>query len=232
MAVGPQPLAHAAGYGAGAMTARAVVTALVLWTVAEAYALDADLEAYRRAAAGGAVGTIAGRAYAERRTPGEAEQPLVGTVVTLLPRSAEIMARLEKIKAGARDSQRDFLGSATAIRHAREAYELALWEAGFPELVRATVVDGTGAFAFTDLPAGEWMLIAARSVFVNKASPRVTPRERQVYTPRLRLIGYDAVSVWLGELTVSRGRSEAVELVDRSVWFTGVVEERVLDAGP
>lgn len=232
MAVGPQPLAHAAGCDSGAVTVRAGVTALLLWTVAAAYPLDADLEAFRRAVARGDIGTVTGRAYAERRTPDGAEQPLVGTVVTLLPRSAELVARLETIKARSRDSQRDFLGSATAVRRARERYELALWEAGFPELARATLVDGTGAFAFRDLPAGEWMLIASRSVFVNKGSPRPSPRELEVYTRRLRLIGYDEVSVWLRELTVSRGRSEAVELVDRSVWFTGVVEERVLGAGP
>jgi hypothetical protein len=211
---------------------RAPVTALVLWSVAAAYALGTDLEAFRRAAAGGDVGTVTGRAFAERRRPAEAEQPLVGTVVTLLPRSAELVGRLETIKARARDSQRDFLDSATAIRQAREGYERTLWEAGFPELVLTTVVDPTGAFGFADVPAGEWMLIASRSVFVDKASPRATPRELGVYTPRLRLIGYDAVSVWLRELPVSRGRPATVELGDRGVWFTGVVEERVRDAGP
>jgi len=40
------------------------------------------------------------------------------------------------------------------------------------------------------------------------------------------------VSVWVRELTVSAGRTEDVELMDRNVWFTGIEEERVLDAGP
>jgi hypothetical protein len=36
----------------------------------------------------------------------------------------------------------------------------------------------------------------------------------------------------LRELTVTGGGSETVELADRNVWFTGVVEDRMLDAGP
>ena len=45
-------------------------------------------------------------------------------------------------------------------------------------------------------------------------------------------MGYYAVSIWLRELTLSGGGLEAVDLSDRNVWFTGIVEDRVLDAGP
>jgi hypothetical protein len=45
------------------------------------------------------------------------------------------------------------------------------------------------------------------------------------------MIGYDAVTVWVRELRVAAGRGEPIELTDRNAWFTGVVEERVLDAG-
>ena len=213
------------------MTARTLVGVL-LGFAAVAHALDAETAAYRRAAAAGALGTVSGRAWEERRTPDAAEQPLAGTVVTLVPRTPELLARLEGIKAHSRDSQTAYGASAGAIRRAREAYEKELWDAGAADLVRATVVDGVGAFSVTDLPAGEWMLIATRSVSVDKASPRLSPRERHAFTQSPRLTGYKVVSVWLRELTVAAGEALAVELMDRNVWFTGIEEERVLDVGP
>jgi len=94
------------------------------------------------------------------------------------------------------------------------------------------VVDSAGAFALADLPAGEWMLIASRSVFASRASPRATKRERDTYLPRLRLVGYHTVSVWLREFTIIAGQTQVVELSDRNVWFTGIEEERALDADP
>jgi len=45
-------------------------------------------------------------------------------------------------------------------------------------------------------------------------------------------MGFSAVSVWVRELMVSAGRIEEVELTDRNVWFTGIEEERTLDARP
>jgi len=83
-----------------------------------------------------------------------------------------------------------------------------------------------------DLPAGAWLLIGTRSVVVDRASPRIAKRERETYAPALRLRGFSTVSVWVRELTVSAGRTEDVELMDRNVWFTGIEEERALDAGP
>ena len=215
------------------MSARALAAAVVLLgSVVAAHGLDVDTAPYRTAAAAGAHGAVSGRAWQERRTPDGAEQPLGGTAVTLLPRSGALLARLEEIRARARDSETAYRTSATAIRRAREVYERELWNAGAADLVQTTVVDGTGAFSVADLPAGEWMLIATRSVFVDKPSPRSNPRERKTYLPRLRLIGYTAVSVWLRELTVAAGETRVVELSDRNVWFTGVEEERVLDADP
>lgn len=215
------------------MSARALAAAVVLLaSVVAAHGLDVDTAPYRKAAAAGALGAVSGRAWEERRTPDGAEQPFAGTAVRLLPRSGVLLARLEEIRARARDSETVYRTSATAIRRAREAYEKELWNAGAADLVQATVVDGAGAFSVGDLPAGAWMLIATRSVFVDKPSPRSNPRERKTYLPRLRLIGYNAVSVWLRELTVAAGETRVVELSDRNVWFTGVEEERVLDADP
>lgn len=214
------------------MTVRALAAILTLAGAAAAQGLDADLAAYRRAEAAGAVGTVSGRAYSERRTPGGVEQPLAGTVVVLLPRSTALVGRLEEIKTHARDSERAFGSAATALRQAREAYEQRLWELGVADFVRTTVVDARGAFSMAGLPAGAWLLIATRSVFEDRPSPKTKSRERELFVPRQRLVGYYAVSVWLRELTIAGGEWKTVDLSDRSVWFTGIVEDRVLDTGP
>jgi hypothetical protein len=62
------------------------------------------------------------------------------------------------------------------------------------------------------------------------ATGRVNPKERQQFQAPYRLRGFSAVTVWLRELNVVGGKSATVELTDRSPWFRGVVEDRVLDA--
>jgi len=224
-------LAHAARRGGDAVIARALAAVLIFASVAAASDADVRVDAQRHAAAAGAVGTVTGHAWEERRKPGEVAQPLGGAVVTLVPHSSALTAQLEGIRTRSRDSATAYRASARAIRLAREAYEKALWEAGAADLVRTSVVDTTGGFR-VDLPAGPWLLIVTRSVRVGKASPRATKRERETYAPALRLMGFSAVSVWVRELTVSAGRIEEVELTDRNVWFTGIEEERTLDARP
>ena len=41
-----------------------------------------------------------------------------------------------------------------------------------------------------------------------------------------RLAGYHVVTYWLLPLTLGPGAPETIELTDRNVWFTGVVESR------
>ena len=57
-------------------------------------------------------------------------------------------------------------------------------------------------------------------------------KERELYLPAQRLTGYRSRLVWLQEVAVSRADPAALELTDRNVWFTGVMEERLQDAGP
>ena len=49
--------------------------------------------------------------------------------------------------------------------------------------------------------------------------------------PGTHLTGYQRVTVWLREVTITGGGSQNVELTERSAWFAGVVEERAPDAG-
>lgn len=213
------------------MRAPVLAAALVLAGAPLAWGLDTAPEPYREAALAGNVGVVAGRAYEERRRPADAERALVGTVVTLVPRSPKLLEDLDAIRRGARASAGAFRASADALRRAREAYERALLEAGFPDLVVTLAVGPSGEFALEGVPAGDWILIASRSVFVSKPSPKEKAKLLGSYARGPRMIGYDAVTVWVRELRVAAGRGEPIELTDRNAWFTGVVEERVLDAG-
>ncbi|HXI03268.1 MAG TPA: hypothetical protein VNI57_08830, partial [Candidatus Saccharimonadales bacterium] len=177
------------------------------------------------------VSAIEGHAYAERRLPNEADRPLAAVSAVFVPLSQTFLARLELIKAHARRSQHDFVDAASALRREREAYEKAVWEAGFPDLVVGTASDADGRFGVAALPAGDWLLIATRSVLIERSGSRVSPRDRSTFAPRLRLEGYYAVSVWLRRLSTEAGRTEKIDLTDRNVWFTGVVEDRSPDRG-
>src|SRR5947209_8758555 len=139
--------------GGDAVIARALAAVLIFASVAAAPDADVRVDAQRHAAAAGAVGTVTGHAWEERRKPGGVAQPLGGAVVTLVPHSSALTAQLEGIRTRSRDSATAYRASARAIRLAREAYEKALWEAGAADLVRTSVVDTTGGFR-VDLPAG------------------------------------------------------------------------------
>jgi hypothetical protein len=203
----------------------------VLLLATSAAALDVSVESYREARRGGALGVVAGRVAAEPRTLRTPARPFTGTTVTLLPRSNALVARLERLKEGARESSTAFTAAAPAMRTAREAYERELLVAGAPDLTPMVLVDHDGRFKFDDVPAGTWMLIAWHSSPVDVSSPKAKTRERGPYQQRSRLQGFQAVTVWLRELTVTGGATATVELTDRNDWFRGVVEERVLDTG-
>jgi hypothetical protein len=215
------------------MIAPLLVAALLLAAAgALAASLDVRVEAYRQAVAAGAVGTVAGRALAEdlhRRRA--SEQPLGEISVTLLPRSESLLVELHRIKDRARADLDAFRTSALAIADARRAYERALWEAGAPELVRFAAVAPDGRFVLEGVPAGSWLLVAQRAVYVAKGAAHGARRDREVFAPRLSLAGYYAVSVWLREIALAAGQWEAVELTDRNAWMTAIAEEREPGAG-
>jgi hypothetical protein len=75
------------------------------------------------------------------------------------------------------------------------------------------------------------MLIAWHSVPVDVSAPALKSKQRNLYRPHAKLEGYQAVTVWVRELTVAAGATATVDLTDRNGWFRGVVEERVLDTG-
>jgi hypothetical protein len=226
--VGPRPLADPTACRRHIVIR--VALALLLLTAASAAALDVDLEPYRQARRSGALGGVSGRVLAEPSKPNAPPRPFVGTTVTLLPRSAGLLGKLENLKQGSRDSSRAFAEAAPAMRKAREAYERELLEAGAPDLNPLVLVDPDGTFRIDDVPAGTWLVIAWHSVATDVASARVNPKERQLFQAPYRLRGFQAVTVWLREVNVVGGQTATIELTDRNQWFRGVVEDRVLDA--
>jgi hypothetical protein len=209
---------------------RAELVALVL-VASTAHALDASLEPYREARRAGALGVVAGRIYAEPRTPRGQIRPMTGATVTLFPRSAALEARLQRLKEQSRESSMAFAGAVPAMRKAKEGYERELLEAGFPDLAMIVAVDGDGGFRIPDVPAGAWLVLAWHSMPVNTSVPKTKTKERGPHQPQARLYGFQSVTVWLQEVTVAGSATATLDLTDRNGWFNGVIEERVLDVG-
>jgi hypothetical protein len=208
---------------------RALLVVILLWA-GVAQALDVDLEPYREARRAGALGSVAGRVLAEPARPNAPGRPFTGTTVTLLPRSPILMETLENLKRGSRDSAQSFRDAAPAMRKAREVYEREILVAGAPDLTPLLQVDADGSFRIDDVPAGAWLIFAWYTVPTDVATSRINPKERQHFPNLSRLRGFQAVTVWLREVTVAGGNTATVEFNDRNQWFRGVVEERVLDA--
>ncbi|MGH7305559.1 MAG: hypothetical protein ACRELZ_19930, partial [Candidatus Rokuibacteriota bacterium] len=188
-----------------------------------------DAASYRAATASGAIGGVAGRIYEERKRPDTPDLPLTGAAVFVLPSSADVARQLEEIKRMARNSSDGYRAAAPSILAVRRAYEKKLWDSGAGDLVKSTTVDANGRFSVPDLPAGDWLLVATYSVKVDKPSAAGVTKQRGVYTPRTHLTGFQRVTFWLREVTVTGGRLENLELTDRGAWFSGVVEERAPD---
>lgn len=210
----------------------ALALGLLALSVQPAQALDVLPGQYRAAAAAGAVGSVTGRVYEERRKPDGPDQPLAGAAVTLLPRSAQFLEKLEAVKRTSRNSMNDYRAAAPAIQTLKAAYEKELWESGAVDLVMGTVVAPDGRFSVENLPAGDWLLFVTTSAATDTkvVEPKSSTKDRGVYVPGTHLTGYQRLTIWLREITVSGGRAENVELIGRGAWFSGVVEERAPNA--
>ena len=221
---------------------RFAAVAVVLLLVVPALAVEPSmktLDELRQRAGQKSTGTVAGRVYIERAKPNAPDDPLVGVSILVVPHSDERLERLEMLKRQARETMHGFRDAAPAARALFEGYETQLWEAGYPEAAVRTSTDAGGLFR-AELPAGAWLLVAERSVFVPVQSGRgsgaptvqaLDPLARyatssyQHFLPSARLIGYDAVTFWVRELTVESGQTVSLELHDRGVWLNGVAEE-------
>jgi hypothetical protein len=197
------------------------------------------LEELRQRFFKGMTGAIEGRMYFERVKPGVPDRALSGLGVLVVPRTSELLDHLENLKRASRDSERGFRDAAPGVLEAVDEYETELWRAGYPDVALRTVTDDKGAFRL-DVPSGAWLLVAHRSVFVKVHTPkaesqpsalaldplaRYATSQFQHFTPMSRMVGFDAVSVWLREIDVETRQTVVLDLHDRGVWLAGVVEE-------
>lgn len=175
-------------------------------------------------------GAVRGRAYLEAGRPGAPDQPVSAVTVTLVPRSDALLGRLAALKRRLRDDPRRYPTSAEVVAGVRREYEEVLIRAGGGGLVRRAVSAADGTFGLAAVPAGPWLLVAERAVWVERPGPALSRRERQIFEERPRLAGYYAVTIWVREVSVEAGGQTTVELNDRNAWMTAIAEKRTPDA--
>src|SRR5262245_65738330 len=108
---------------------------------------------YRAAAASGAVGAVTGHIYEERKKPQAADQPFAGTAVIAVPKSADVLRKLEEIKQTSRNSMENYRTAGPSIVALRRAYEKELWGSGAVDMVKSATVDDDVRFVLGDIHA-------------------------------------------------------------------------------
>jgi len=194
-------------------------------------ALDVSIDAYRTAEAGGAMGTVSGRAMDETDRRSAPDEPRVGVAVTLVPRSDALLGQLREIKRRVRAEPTTYPTSARAVVEARRRYERALTDAGAGDLVRYVPGSADGTFELDRVPAGDWVLLVEHAVFVSKPGPLPSRQEFDTFRKNPQFLGYYAVTLWLEEVKVARGETATFELNERNAWMEGLDEKRTPDAG-
>lgn len=202
----------------------ALAVALAVWTAGPVVALE--ISAYLAAASAGTAGEVAGRAYEERRRPDVADRPLEGTMVTLLPQPAPLASRLDDIRRGARSSDAAFRTAVSRMLQAVQDHESAVRALGGTHLILTGSAGPDGVFVFPGVPAGAWLVLARHEMPIPGNGGRIGRKDQQMYRIGPRLDGYRSIRLWLREIEVAAGRAETVEVHDRNVWFSGIVETR------
>lgn len=202
------------------------MAAIVVVVGAAGFVDAVELDAYLKAASSGIGGEIAGRVFEERRKPDLPDRGLQDTAVILLPQPGALMQRLENVRRGARDSDRAFRAAVPRMLQALEEHEAAVRAAGGSDLVFRASAGADGTFTVPRVPEGTWILVGRAETTVPGTGGQIPKKDQEMYRVRPPLKAYRSVRLWVREITVVGGRVEAVELTDRNVWFTGVVEVR------
>jgi hypothetical protein len=113
----------------------------------------------------------------------------------------------------------------------RERYERALLAAGGGPLIRGETSDAAGAFRFTSVPAGRWMLLAWKGTAHPVAAKKLTGLEVRQFRDNVERAGYAAVAYWREQVDVRAGATIELVLRDRNEWMTAIEEEQHVPAG-
>lgn len=207
--------------------ARGMLVATLLLGGALTAAADAPalIAPYLRARDEARTGTVVGEVFAEPTRPTASPAPQPDVSVVLVPATAELDEELSRIRTGFRESARNYLTAAARLRAAREGYERELAFAGGGELSRGEVTDVAGRFRFTDVPAGQWLLLGWREVPHAVAGRRVPARDLGAFVGNTHTTRHAVVDYWKLAVTVRPGESTEVRLHDRNVWLTAIQED-------
>jgi hypothetical protein len=137
------------------------------------------------------------------------------------------MTELDRRKELARSSMAAYREAGPGIEKLLGAYVKALGRAGADSLALSTEVASDGTFRFDAVPQGPWLLVARQSLPGRRVHasrrPRIDPRQPFVQGPIIT--SHSVVSFWLIPEEVRAGIPLTVELTDRNIWHTGVLEE-------
>jgi hypothetical protein len=184
--------------------------------------------AYLKAGAAQAPGVVAARAYVEPTRPTASSAPQPDVSVVLLPYSAALEAELDAVKAGLRDSVDGYARAATRIEAVRVDYERALVAAGGGALVRSEITDAQGGARVSDVPAGEWLVLAWREGGHVAKRFKLPGQDAKRYPHVPPNLTYSIVTYWRVRVAVRSAETVEIALNDRNVWMTGGRQE----AGP
>ncbi len=183
------------------------------------------VEPYLKAREQKALGTVTASALADPPRPSGNPVPQPSVTVMALPFRAGFQSELDAAKAGLRESVDTYVRTVAQIETARVDYERALLEAGAGELVRTGITDAQGAVRFSDLPEGDWLVLAWREGGHLTKKFRLRGNEAAKFPNVPTSVTYSVVTFWRTRIAVRAGETTEVTLGDRNVWLSAARQE-------
>jgi hypothetical protein len=171
------------------------------------------------------LGTVAASALADPARPSGSPVPQPSVSVMVLPFRAGFQSELDAAKAGLRESVDAYVQTVGRIEAARIDYERALLEAGAGELVRTGLTDAQGVVRLTDLPEGDWLVLAWREGGHLTKKFRLRGPETAKFPDLPTSVTYSVVTFWRTRIAVRAGETTEVTLSDRTVWLSAARQE-------
>ena len=183
----------------------------------------------------GAPGVLWGRLAVEEESPDGTWTPLNGVEVQVYLAVPSLLAELERIRRGARDSRQQHETAVARIQavlaaHQRLVGMASLDPGGLPdpsiEQARRQATDPAGLFVYEDLPSGEWVLVATRVTPYRASAGRPESARRSASGREPRFLPKAGTPVkeaelWLSRVRVLPGARVHILLTDRARWLTG-----------